>query len=200
MTRPIIKTIAITLAASLSMLPFLETTTMAQTQPRTPAPAQAPTAAPNSTLPNGATSLNETYQDWVVLCGATEGGGRACVMTQQQHKQDTGQLVLAAEFTRVTKDSATGSLVLPFGLKLSEGVTLQVDDGPVSKPLPFATCLPAGCIVQLSFDAAAVKALRSGTVAKLVAKAHDSGQNVQLGISLKGFASAHDRVLALATQ
>lgn len=194
MIRAFINTTTITLAASLAMLAHSETATMAQTQPRTPAPSEAPTA-----LPNGATSLNETYQDWVVLCAATDKG-RACVMTQQQHKQDTGQLVLAAEFTQISKDTVQGSLVMPFGLKLADGVTMQIDDGPVSKPLPFFTCLPAGCIVPFSFDATTVKALRSGSVAKLVAKAHDSGQNVQLGISLKGFASAQDRVLALVSQ
>lgn len=184
----------LTLAASLSMAAFLETTAMAQTQARTPAPADAPSA-----LPNGATSLNETYQDWVVLCARTDKG-RACVMTQQQRKNDTNQLVLAAEFTQVAGDQLRGTLVLPFGLKLADGVTLQIDDGAVSGPIPFATCLPQGCIVPISFDAGIVTALRSGATVKLVAKAHDGGQSVQLGISLKGFAAAHDRVLGLATQ
>ncbi len=165
-------------------------------QPRAAAPAQGPTNAPSS-LPNGATSINETYQDWVVLCAAGDKG-RNCVMTQQQRRQDTNQLVLAVEFDSIAADEIKGMMVLPFGLRLADGVTLQVDDGAASRPVAFSTCLPAGCIVPLSFDAAMVRTLRAGTTLKLVAKAHDSGQDVALGVSLKGFAAAQDRAAALA--
>lgn len=171
-------------------------TPMAHAQTQAPTPAQT-SAQTSSTLPNGASSLNETYDDWVVLCTAKDKG-RLCVMTQQQRKSDTNQLVLAVELNAVSKEAIRGSLVLPFGLRLGDGVTLQVDGGPVSKPLPFSTCLPAGCIVQLAFDAATVKSLRAGTALKLVAKAHEGGQDVVLAVSLKGFAAAQDRAVALA--
>ncbi|WP_430512721.1 invasion associated locus B family protein [Pannonibacter phragmitetus] len=85
----------------------------------------------------------------------------------------------------------------PLGLRLTDGVTLQIDDGPVTKPVPFATCLSAGSIVQLTFDAGALNALRTGNTLKLTARVHDSGQNIVFGVSLKGFAAAHDRMLAL---
>lgn len=165
------------------------------------AQTKAPTSSASSgvsALPNGATSLNETYQDWAVLCQADEKG-RACVMTQQQRKQDTNQLVLAVELNKLAKDEIRGNLVLPFGLRLADGVAIQVDDGPAEK-LAFVTCLPAGCIVPLVFDTTMIKAVRSGTAIKVVAKAYDSGQSVQLAISLKGFAAAQDRVLALAAK
>lgn len=162
----------------------------AQTQSRTQ--AQAP-----STLPGGASSLNETYEDWTVVCTTVEQG-KICMMGQQQRKSDTGQLVLAAEFGAVSRDEVKGSLVLPFGLRLADGVSLQIDDGPASQPLPFATCLPAGCVVQVSFDAATVEALRAASAVKLVARAHDGGSEVLLGLSLKGFAAAHDRAVSLS--
>jgi invasion protein IalB len=148
-------------------------------------------------LAAGATSVNETYTDWVVLCSVTDKG-RVCLMTQQQRKKDTNQLVLAIELASVAAEQLRGNLVLPFGLRLADGVTLQIDGGPVSKPLPFATCLPAGCIVQVAFDPVTLKALKSGTALKLTAKAHEGGQDVVFGVSLKGFAAAHDRVLALS--
>lgn len=185
------KTATKTIIAALLMAASMETA-MAQTQTQ-------PRIAVPSTLPNGATSLNETYQDWTVLCGAGQERP-VCLMTQQQRKSDTGQLVLAAELGAVAADEVRGSLVLPFGLRLADGVTLQIDDGPASQPLPFATCLPAGCVVQVAFDAAAVAALRSAAAIKLVAKAHDGGGDVQLGISLKGFSAALDRLGQLAGQ
>jgi invasion protein IalB len=178
----------IIIAAATLLLAFNMETPMAQAQTQT-----------STTLPNGASSLNETYQDWVVLC-TTNDKNRICVMTQQQRKQDTNQLVLAAEFTAVSKDEIRGTLILPFGLRLADGVSLQVDDGPMSKPLPFSTCLPAGCVVQIGFDAATVKGLRAAGALKLLAKAHDGGQNVRLDVSLKGFAAAQDRAVALANQ
>lgn len=161
--------------------------TMAQTQQTQPA------------LPNGASSINETYSDWTVICSSAEKR-RVCVLTQQQRKSDTKQLVLAAELNAVSKDEIKGSLVLPFGLRLAAGVAMQIDDGPASNPLPFSTCLPAGCIVQVSFNAATVKSLRTATAIKLTAKAHDNGADISFSISLKGFATAHDRALALARQ
>ena len=177
---------ALLMAANMEM-----TMAQAQTQVQTQA-QQAP-----STLPGGASSLNETYQDWTVVCTSGEQG-RICVMSQQQRKSDTGQLVLAAELGAVPGGEVRGSLVLPFGLRLADGLTLQIDDGPASQPLPFSTCLPAGCIVQVSFDAATVKALRAAAAVKLVAKAHDGGGDVLLGLSLKGFSAAHDRAVSLS--
>lgn len=150
----------------------------------------------SSTQPAGGNSVNETYDDWAVLCSETEKG-RACLMTQQQRTKDTNQLVLAMELACVSAEQFQCNLVLPFGLRLTDGVTLQIDDGPVTKPVPFATCLSAGSIVQLTFDAGALNALRTGNTLKLTARVHDSGQNIVFGVSLKGFAAAHDRMLAL---
>jgi invasion protein IalB len=167
---------------------------MANAQAQNQAQAK-PEAQAASGLPNGASSLNEIYQDWTVIC-ATGDRNRVCVMSQQQRKSDTNQLVLAAEFNAVSTGEVKGTLVLPFGLRLADGVVLQVDDQPTLDALPFTTCLPAGCIVQVAFDGTMLKSLRSGTALKLTARAHDSGQNVLFGVSLKGFSAAQDRAAA----
>lgn len=151
-------------------------------------------AAP--TLPNGASSINETFQDWTVVC-APGNGQRSCVMSQQQRKNDTRQLVLAAEFNAVTAEEVRGSLVLPFGLRLADGVTLQIDDQDTLAVLPFGTCLPAGCLVPVSFEREAVSALRAGGMLRLKAFAHDTGKAVQFGVSLKGFSAAQNRAAEL---
>lgn len=184
---------ALMLAAQMEM-PMANAQTQTPTQGRVQ--AQPGTQAP-SALPNGASSLNETYQDWTVICAANEKG-RICVLSQQQRKSDSKQLVLAAEFNAVTANEVRGTLVLPFGLRLADGVVLQVDDQPAQSAVPFATCLPAGCIVPVSFGADMVKAIRTGATLKVTAKAHDSGQIVQFGVSLKGFSGAQDRVADLS--
>jgi invasion protein IalB len=161
------------------------------------AQAQAPagTAPTPSTLPGGATSINETYRDWSVAC-VQQGAGKRCAMSQVQTQQN-GQRVLAIEISPPQGSSTTGALALPFGLALANGITLQIDDKPAMVPLRFRTCLPTGCIVPLSFDAAAIVALRAGTSLKVKATT-DGGSEAPFTISLAGFAAALDRVAALA--
>lgn len=154
--------------------------------------AEPTTAPPTERLPGGSTALRETFDDWLVNCAAVEGK-RRCVIAQQQHSQQTRQLVLAVELAPAADGRLQGTLVLPFGLALAEGASLQVDDQTPGAPLPFRTCLPVGCIVDLMFDDAEQSMLKSGTALKIAAKA-DGGEDVPLSISLKGFTAALDRL------
>jgi invasion protein IalB len=157
-----------------------------------PAVAQeAQTAA----LPGGATTLNESHGDWTVSC-AVGNQGKICVLAQQQTAGQANQRLLAVEL-RPRDQNVEGTLVLPFGLALDKGVTLQVDDGPAWTPLRIRTCLPGGCLVDLVFDAKTLPLLRKGTTLKIKAVA-DGGKDTQLAVSLKGFPSALDRTIALA--
>jgi invasion protein IalB len=159
---------------------------------------------PAGTLPGGASSLQESYQDWQVVCAqqvANDQTGAAspvkrCVMNQQQVERQNQQRVLAIELAPAG-DKLEGALVLPFGLALDEGAALRVDDGPAGPPLRFRTCLPAGCVIPLSFDAANIAALRKGGMLKVKVVA-DGGGDTLLPISLKGFAAAYSRVAALS--
>jgi invasion protein IalB len=148
-----------------------------------------------SALPGGATSLQETYKDWRVACTAPEGQAKQCAVSQQQ-AQENGQRVLAIELATAANGSVIGTLVLPFGLRLDAGVALAVDQQTAQSPLRFSTCLPAGCLVPLNFDQTAIAALRGGTALKLKAMSND-GQDVALSISLSGFSTALDRLVAL---
>lgn len=140
--------------------------------------------------------LAETYEDWSVAC-AEVAGKRRCILSQRQfHK--SGQHVLTLELRPAEKAGLEGSLALPFGLYLEKGVTLGVDEATGSKPTPFRTCLPIGCIVSLTFTEGTVALLRSGTTLKIGAFASDTEKDVAFSVSLKGFAAALDRVLALS--
>lgn len=156
--------------------------------------AQAQTGA-GSTLPGGASSLNETYRDWRVAC-AQQGTAKQCAMSQAQAQQN-GQRVLAIELAAPVGNLVTGTLALPFGLALDAGVTFQIDDKSAMAPVRFRTCVPAGCLVNLGFDAPMIVALRAGSVLKVKATA-DGGAAAPFSISLQGFGTALDRVAALA--
>ena len=158
--------------------------------------ATAPAAGSSaSTLPGGASSLQETYDDWQVACGQ-QGGVKRCAMGQQQISKENRQRVLDIELWP-SGDKLEGALMLPFGLALDQGVTLQIDDAAPGQPLHFRTCLPGGCVVPLSFDGRSLTALLHGAVLKLKAVV-DGGGIAPFTISLKGFSGAYNRSVALA--
>lgn len=146
-------------------------------------------------LPGGASSINETYKDWRVAC-VQQDATKRCVLSQVQTQQN-GQRVLAVELNAPTGSTVTGTLVMPFGLALESGVTFQIDDKPTMQPVRFRTCLPAGCLVNVTFEAATLVALRAGATLKVKATA-DGGATVPLSISLQGFGAALDRVAVLS--
>ncbi|CAE6864268.1 hypothetical protein R69746_07988 [Paraburkholderia aspalathi] len=141
-------------------------------------------------LPGGASSLRETYQDWGVTCQVA-GKTKRCALIQRQVQQD-GLLVLAIELQIAAAGTGSGTLVLPFGLKLDGGVTLAVDDRP-PRPMHFSTCLSTGCLVPLALDAKTVAGLRTAQAIKINALSSD-GQKVTFTVLLKGIAAALDRI------
>ncbi len=148
-------------------------------------------------LPGGATSLNETHENWTVNC-ATKDGAARCVMVQQQVFGEQRQRLLTIQLDpSAGADGVEGTLVMPFGLHLDKGVVLSVDEDPVLSEMRFLTCLPMGCVVPLALDSKALAGFRSGTAIRLLAIASDTGQDVAFSIPLAGFSSAFDRVVQL---
>ncbi|MDR2309370.1 MAG: invasion associated locus B family protein [Brucellaceae bacterium] len=149
-------------------------------------------------LPGGASSLTETYGNWTVTCLVQKQGENQkvlCSMSQQQ-VDDKRQRALAVEISPSDKNSAAGAFVLPFGLKLASGATLQLDETPADQPLAFTTCLPAGCIVPVNLDAAKADALGKGKNLFVLAQAMD-GNQIKLNVPLDGFAAALKRTREL---
>src|SRR5690606_3009921 len=142
-------------------------------------------------LPGGASSLEETYQDWRVVCRVADEK-KQCGTSQQQTRKD-GQRVLTIELHPGPDNMLEGNLVLPFGLLFETGVTVHIDEQTAENPLSFRTCLLAGCIVPLQFEQATIAALRTGAALKAQAKTAD-GRDVAFSISLKGLSAALDRV------
>jgi invasion protein IalB len=152
-------------------------------------------AQSTSGLPGGATSLRETYDDWSVAC-AVEQSRKTCGMQQELRQQQNNQRVLAVEL-RPSATGVEGTMVLPFGLLLAKGATIQIDDGAALAPFPIRTCLPAGCIAPLNFDAKTLANLRKATALKVKVSPDGGGADTQWPVSLKGFGTAFDRVAAL---
>lgn len=64
-------------------------------------------------------------------------------VSQVQVNSQNRQRVLSVELTaREGGAAASGTLVMPFGLALDQGVVLSIDEGEPLPPLRFSTCLP----------------------------------------------------------
>ena len=158
-------------------------------------PASAQDTTPPS-LPGGASALQETFADWQVACAAVQAG-RNCAMSQVQSQQN-GQRILAIELQAGEDGGATGLLILPFGLALEAGATLTIDSNPPIASLRFSTCLPAGCLLPVTFSAADIAALEAASTITANASSLDATQPLSLPISLKGFTAAYARLDELA--
>ena len=149
-------------------------------------------------LPGGATSLQETYDSWTVSCRMADGGGKTvkqCALSQTQIDKSSGKHLLEVDVAPNGTGAAV-TLVLPFGLDLGQGVALQLDAAAPSAPVPFATCLPVGCIARAALDDKALAAYRAGSTLRLKARA-EGGNGIDFTVGLKGFSAAFDRVAAL---
>jgi len=149
------------------------------------------------------TSLTETYRDWVVRCvtqPALEGqtaAARICEMTQELRQQDSGQRILALSVIQSADDADTASLTIvsPFGLLLSAGIQIEVSEAALLD-IGFRTCLPAGCIALSDLTADQISALAAGETAT-VGLTDTNGQSLRLDVSLAGFTAAWNRLKKL---
>lgn len=144
-------------------------------------------------FPNGASSLQEAYQDWQLNC-AIRDNARSCSVVQDQTQQN-GQRLLTVEIG-MRSGGAVATLLLPFGILFDSGVTPQIDDQEPLQPLRFRTCLPTGCIVLFPIDPATLGKLRAGSSLKL-AVTTASNTSLTFPVSLKGLTAALDRLEAV---
>ncbi|MEH2534912.1 invasion protein IalB [Bradyrhizobium sp. AZCC 1588] len=166
-------------------------------------PVQTPTVQqptpPATTLPNGASSINETYGDWTVDCRIANSQ-KQCLLSQAQGNNQTGQRIFAVELHPPSEGKTEGAILMPFGLNLDSGAILKLDDKDLGKGLRFSTCVPQGCLLPVSFPAAATDAMRKAGKLVVASLNLSSGDAVTFDVSLNGFGTALDRMTQLASR
>ncbi len=156
----------------------------------------APALAQNASLPGGATALTEQHGDWTVRCQVQAPEQRVgCALIQEQLQAETRQRMLTAEMAP-NGEAVAGTLILPFGLDLQRGIVLQVDENAPLPPLPFATCLPQGCVVQFGIGPDALPQFTAGAQLRIATNSY-SGTATPFAVSLRGFTGALARVREL---
>jgi len=167
------------------------------TRPATPLPAGTSLAPPPAPLfPNGASSITETFGDWTVDCRAADGR-KLCLLSQSQGDNRSGQRLFAIELRGPREGRSEGTILMPFGLRLENGAILKLDDKDLGQGVRFATCVPAGCLLPVSFPTVATDALKTGQKLTVAALSLSSGEAVSFNVSLNGFAAAFARTAQL---
>lgn len=156
--------------------------------------AQAGESASAATLPNGASSITETFGDWTVNC-AIQNDQKVCATSQAQGNSQTGQQVFAIELYGTQQGALDGVLILPFGLDIQSPVTLKVDEQALGSEAKFTTCMPGGCIVPVVFTPDELGALKRGTTLTVAARSASAAAGpAEFSVSLSGFTVALGRV------
>lgn len=143
-------------------------------------------------------ALSETYEAWTVQCANRvegEQSQRTCQMSQELLQQGTGQRVLMVAIGN-TDQGAKATMVLPFGLRLSDGVIVNIAEEEVLRGA-YRTCLPAGCVTEFDLPEDLLGKLAIAEAASVMMTA-DNGQPVKTDVSLKGFKPAYQRLVELA--
>jgi invasion protein IalB len=166
-----------------------------QGAPQQETPQQAP--APEGAAPPDVEMTERRFEDWMVRCGRPRGQEAEVCEMQQQQIDNEDRTVMAVAVGKVPGSSDVGLLVLlPLGILLPAGVTMQIDGG-AAIPLEVERCERQGCRIERLIEPDLMSRLKAGTKATVFFEAFDpQGKRQRLGvpISLLGFTAALNEV------
>ena len=139
----------------------------------------------------------KTVEDWIVRCFPIQSPS-PCDMFQEQDAKETHQRVLSLSIAYVPSlDRHALQVSVPLDIAIQKGVTIQTDS--YSSPvLRYRRCDRNGCYVEQAVDNALVEGLAKSSGSGKINVVADNGRTFPIGFSLKGFAAAHDDMVAQA--
>jgi invasion protein IalB len=139
------------------------------------------------------------FDDWLVRCFPVASPS-PCDMLQELDDQRTRQRVVAvsiAFYPSLNRHAL--QITVPLEISIPKGLTVQTDTY-TSPVLKYRRCDRNGCYVELAVDNAMIEALASSGGGAKINITADNGKTYPLAFSLKGFASAHDDMVAKAKE
>jgi invasion protein IalB len=132
--------------------------------------------------------VRSVHNDWQIRCRSEND----CFMYQLVN-DPRGAPVAEINIVALPDDIpavAGFTVVSPLRTLLTEGLTLQVDNGRVQQ-YPFLYCAPVGCASRFGYEQSGLNQFKRGNVARLTIVAVDRpAQPVILDVSLSGFTAA----------
>lgn len=144
-------------------------------------------------LPIGTTTLKEKFDDWAVECRTHEATTK-CGVGQYQKDYRTSRTIVAIIVTPPAEGFVKVVVLLPFGLAVTDGIRIRLDNEVAEQHGEFATCIPAGCLVSLILSAATIDAVEHADKIQIFSNGYESGSPLPFTISLRGFSAAFARL------
>jgi invasion protein IalB len=139
----------------------------------------------------------KNVEDWIVRCFPIQSPS-PCDMFQEQDAQQSRQRVLSLSIAYVPSlDRHALQVSVPLDISIPKGLTIQTD-AYTSPVLKYRRCDRNGCYVEQAVDNALVESLAKASGSGKVNIFADNGKSYALNFSLKGFAAAHDDMVAQA--
>ena len=134
--------------------------------------------------------VRETHKDWTVVCDIpAELDTEVCLIVQQRNLRDSDQPVIRVEIGFAIQTGAPFAVVTaPLGVALAAGLSMQVDDGELTR-FDYGSCIPKGCIVGTGLTDAQIVSMRKGKEAQFTFK-DNRNRDISVPVSLSGFTAA----------
>ena len=128
---------------------------------------------------------------WATRCDEPKDGKpKNCEAFQSLTVTETKQRFMEIAFAHPKDAKETSvAIVLPLGIIVSAGGTLQADEDPEGKKFQILTCVPEGCVARFNLDDAFMDKLKKAK-SLTVGLAETTGKPMNVKLSLEGFADA----------
>lgn len=142
-----------------------------------------------------ATRVDKTFGKWLVSCVETDGGNRQCNMSQSQVAAPNAKG--AALILRITgnKDKQNLLAMVPIGVSLPDGVTLNFGADGKPMTIPYSVCEPKICVAYAAFDDKMLATFKSAPKG-LANYVLPNKKLIQVNVDLGSFGDAHDYLLS----
>ena len=155
-----------------------------------------PATVDRPAFPDGPDAIQERYGDWGVECKSVDRA-MSCSMSQIHYNPSKGLLLFSIEIFPSREGQTNIQITMPFGLELSEGIRLQLDNQPAGPKANFATCLQQGCLVGIKISNELLEMIRNAENLRIVSTAYGADEHPAINVSLSGFSAALDRLKRL---
>jgi invasion protein IalB len=138
------------------------------------------------------TRIQKSFNNWRVDCAEVDNKSKRCALTYSLVSKKTKQIVFSWVVVPKNKDSITPPQAVirtPTGVALSDGVSV-VFAGAEPIKVQYKTCGAKGCIAEVDFSDAWVKAFASKPTMTINYKAV-SGTPIKHDVDLKNFQEAY---------
>ena len=138
------------------------------------------------------TRIQKSFNNWRVDCAEVDNKSKRCALTYSLVSKKTKQIVFSWVVVPKNKDTVTPTQAVirtPTGVALSDGISVVFAGGEPIK-IQYKTCGAKGCIAEVDFSDAWVKAMGSKPTVTVNYKAV-TGTPIKHDVDLKNFQEAY---------